>query len=260
MEQDALPAGCRTNENGSMSSESPTNPYSLGTDVERSEFAWTDGDVEFTEKEIRVRGDFELPPICIHTGVTEDLIQRKEKLTAHTVMAIRFQWMICILMMGISFLRTSYAKNAVEGLNLDNLLDSWFGRTVFLGSIGLLILLNWRSRKVTVQWYLSRSYSAPREKMRTIFGGTIVLIAILALVMIYETASLWWLALVVATALAGVILGRERAIGASSFRNGRSILKGHSAEFARVWAAKTAARNDEQDGLSGAQSREGVIV
>lgn len=233
-----------------MSSESAANPYSLGTDVERSEFAWTDGDVEFTEKEIRVRGDFELPRICIHSGATEDLIQRESRLTALSSMAIRAQWVTSMSVLAICLVQIleSLLTDLVPGLNSRVFRDSWIFPIVLFANTGISLILHRWSHKVTIKWYLSRSYAMPREKSRQIFGVTIVLVAIFSLLMIYETASLWWLGLAVATALAGIILGRERTIGAREFRDGRFILKGHSAEFAHAWAAKTAARHDEQRG------------
>jgi|GEM_PF-4089857 len=73
-----------TMDDSSTAARSDVNPYATSPVPDRCDVAWTDGEVEFTEKEIRVRGDFELPRICIHTGATTDLVRREQPVVAVT--------------------------------------------------------------------------------------------------------------------------------------------------------------------------------
>jgi hypothetical protein len=233
-----------------MSSESAVNPYSVGTDLERSEFAWTDGDVEFTEDEIRVHGDFELPQICIHTGATEDLVQRDKRLEAESISASRVQWVVTVMLPVVFLLLIvgSLWPAVIPGFNLGRPEQVWGILAILTVRAGLSLLVSKWSHKITVKWYLSRSYAMPRERRRRISVVLVVLAVILALPMILETGSWWWLLPVVVAAVAGIILGGESEIGAREFRDGQFVLTGHSAEFAHAWASKTEARYDEQRG------------
>lgn len=224
-----------TDGNRLMASESPPNPYSVGTGLEQSEFAWADGDVEFTETDIRVRGDFELPQICIHLGTSDNLIRRERTLS---FLSPLFNW----IHKGSGFIEWSAmpALGVLAVVEKQNLVSPAFERTIFYFVLGLMFvsatvqfLVARTGKSINVTWNLSQSYTATKE--RWFLLRTLCTIA-LGLTWIYLSESVF-LPCVVAGLFVFADLKRQPAMTARHLINGRFVLTGHTAEFAKAWAA-----------------------
>jgi len=231
-----------------MSSESAANPYSLGAALERSEFAWTDGDVEFTAKEIRVRGDFELPRICIHTGATEDLIRLEHTVVAVPSFYVAIQW-LCVVVALVPIFAPLMGK-LLEGRlspSIAVLLKQNFVTGIPKFSIAVLLLSvsvlpRWIGNKINVTWYESRNAVALEGKPRNWLWVFLVLLGgSMAAVVSVGLGYFLLLFLGIAGVVAGRVLRKQQMMQARSWTNGRFILTGHSTAFAHAWAEKTAA-------------------
>jgi len=230
--------------NDLMASESPRNPYSVGTDGEQAEFEWTDRDVEFTETEIRVRGDFELPQICIHTGARDDLILRERTMTAEPLFVWWMQWSFILTCAFAPILAiAAFMARLIRG---PAGLQFWHIASITAAGGAIAMLLGSWSRSVNVKWYLSQSYAAWKQERKRIFGVVFVLASTLGLIIKIVAGSWWWLIPIVVAGIAGAIQSHERTIRASSIRDDKFILKGHSAEFTHAWAEKIAAEADQR--------------
>ena len=143
-----------------MSFPSDENPYAAGSSIERSEPAWTDGELEFTDKEIRVPGNTELPQLCIHLGVDCDLVRREQTLRALPNSARRIQT-ICIVLLCLPVAAISWIPQ------LNSLVQPRWQTLLVLNAIAIVPFIT--ARKVRVSWYVCRSYASPKEKWRKVF-------------------------------------------------------------------------------------------
>jgi hypothetical protein len=239
-----------------MSSEFNQNPYSLGTAAERSEVAWTDGDVEFTEKEIRVLGDFELPQICIRTGSSEIILRREQTVIGLSPTSYRVQWFIIVIaLVPILASTTSGLLNNWFPTSINTVLNllreaTYIRLCILVLLLGASLLPNWIGHKAKIVWYLSREYTSTMSARRkwlvpTIigFGGSC---GVLISLQDNRFRELYFVAAAGIVVVATRLFPMERGIHCWYFENKRFILKGHSAEFAHAWAADTATEPDSR--------------
>lgn len=217
------------------------NPYAVGAATELSEFAWSDGEVQFTHKDIRVMGDTVLPEICIKTGATENLEEYVRKLSAVTPAYRLWSQLAVGVMLAVMFL------------------PSWVDELAFLEDQHWLFFIAvtcicvpqfWIGRSVTITWYQEKRYVAKKEKWRRRWLPALLLMSVVAFIGIALTGREWWLLLPIVVAVVAVAGGADGSIKARSHYNGQFVLGGHSAAFADAWADQIAAKTPAAPGSS----------
>lgn len=207
-------------------------PYSVSGVTDLAEFAWTDGDIHFTPREIRVTGDTVLPRICIRTGDTGNL---REQVSDVTTVTPAFLW---------------FSRLVVGAMLVYLMLSDWIQQLTvhqdLRGSFmicGVLVMLShaWLGHKTRVTWYLAEDYASRKERWRRLMIPLLICTAVAVIIGIYLTGSLWWLTLMGLVFFISVAGGSDASITGHSHYNGVYVLRGHSAAFAHAWADRVAA-------------------
>lgn len=217
--------------NSTSSKTNEQNPYAVGTSTELSEFAWSDGDVRFTRKEIRVTGDTVLPRICVKTGSTENLTERVTKLSAVTPAYKLLSRLAFPVLLAVMFLPVWLDQLAfLEG-------QQWL---FIAAAFGIGFSQIWIGRNVTVTWYMERD-AAKKEERRQRWLPAFRFIAVLGLLAILWITDIQWLLLPIL--VIALVDGLGDSITARSHYNGRFVLVGHSTEFVEAWADQVALKS-----------------
>lgn len=247
--ESAAPIDASSDTVGDDESERGQNPYAVSPLARPAKPDWNDGEIVFTYDEIWIRGDTELPRLCINTGQDNDLVQRQHTLRAHSPEA---GW----------FLKLSYWPLLVapyfamsEVLPLDSDFAVLFFPVMPIACFILLFIDFRTARKAQVIWYIRRQDTLTGSGWR-ILGLTVgLLLAMGLLAVVSMISSPMWKLIVQLAGLAFLFILMhpltETTLKAYATPDGLIWLRGHSGDFVRAWAAQL---EDSQDSSGGSDS------
>jgi len=214
------------------------NPYAVGLDHLPATDAWKDGDVEFTEREIRTPGDIALPRICIRSGRRDELQLRKRYVGT---VATAYLWIWRVFAVAMVACAVVLDAQGAPGMLT-------FVAIPIVITIRHLVTRLCATHAIQIVWFISRPWLASLKRRRSIATRSLVVLAI-AVIALYslrflrhqELFMIGFAVLCLAVLVSSAPLLTEPQMTPNELMHGRFVLKGHRPEFAHAWA------NDLQD-------------